>query len=120
MMRILYKCRYCNHGSTRIWNMKRHIYRKHPNMPNYLNARSNGTSNFSREFQNNRIDTSLFDRFAPLTKSNPVWYEQISRFQQVLGNIQQMNDDEINYIIIFTLDVAHKRRMIQKYSNDSV
>ncbi|HET9774484.1 MAG TPA: hypothetical protein VFP25_05810 [Nitrososphaeraceae archaeon] len=113
MKRILHKCRYCNHYSTRKWNMKRHIERKHPNMPNYLNPRSNKSSNISTEFQNNSTNNSiyisLFDRYAPLIKSNPVWYEQISRFQEVLENIKQMKNDEIVYIIIFALDLALKR-----------
>jgi hypothetical protein len=83
-------------------------------MPNYLNARSNTSSNISTEFQNNSINNSinisLFDRYAPLMKSNPVWYEQISRLREVLENLKQMNDDQINYIIIFAMQLAYKRR----------
>jgi hypothetical protein len=93
--------------------MKRHIQRRHPNLPNYLNARSNNSSNISTEFQNysrnNSIYISLFDKYAPLIRSNPVWYEQISRFQEVLEKIKQMNNDEIVYIIIFAKHLALKR-----------
>ena len=83
-------------------------------MSNYHNARSNKSSNISTEFQNNSINNSinisLFDRYAPLIKSNPVWYEQISRLREVLENLKQMNDVQINYIIIFAMQLAYKRR----------
>jgi hypothetical protein len=81
-------------------------------MPNYLDSKNDRTSNFSRESRINTTNISLFDKYESLIKMNPVWYEQISRFKEVLGKIELMNNDEIHYIIIFTMDLAHKRRMI--------
>lgn len=99
--------------------MKRHIERKHPNMSNYLNIKSNKTFNISTEFQNNTTNISVFDRFAPLIKMNPVWNEKISRLQEVLEKIKQMDNDEINYVIIFAMYWVHKRGMTYRHSNNT-
>ena len=85
-------------------------------MTNYLDFENNGNNNSSREFQNNTTNHLFSDSFERFIKNNPLCFEEFLQYREIVKKVEQMSDDALFLILMWTMHFIDRRNRIKKYS----